>query len=245
MKITGYTGSSGRFSPLRHTVHDPVGDGGDGLLGHLRPIDLGQVRGDLAVGEPCGGQRDHQVIHAGQAPLPLGHELRLERGLPIPRHLDLHRAGLGQHRLGPLAVAGVLTVAADRVVLAIAEMVIHLALQSGLDDHLGQPAQQPAFARQLQPLSPSPLAQLANQLLIQVYRIVHNISHRCLLLLRSYTVICTAPPAEQPSRNESGRCVRPPGSPKRSWPDGRTSTGPTTPRSIVWARAVRVGRGGA
>jgi hypothetical protein len=203
MKITGYTGSSGRFSPLRHTVHDPVGDGGDGLLGHLRPIDLGQVRRDLAVGEPPGRQRDHQIIHAGQAPLPLGHELRLERGLPIPRHLDLHRAGLGQHRLGPLAVAGVLTVAADRVVLAIAEMVIHLALQSGLDDHLRQPAQQPAFARQLQPLGPSPLGQLPNQLLIHAippvghspgHLLLPHISHWCLLHLRSYTVEITVPP---------------------------------------------------
>jgi len=35
--------------PFGHFVHDPLGDRGDRLLGHLRAVDLGQVRGDL----PC------------------------------------------------------------------------------------------------------------------------------------------------------------------------------------------------
>ena len=51
-----------------------------------------------------------------------GDHLR-ERALPIPRHLDLHRArGVGQHRLRPPAIAGVAPVAALHGVLAIAEV---------------------------------------------------------------------------------------------------------------------------
>ena len=35
MKITGYTESSGPVLPFGHTLHHPIGDRGDGLLGHL------------------------------------------------------------------------------------------------------------------------------------------------------------------------------------------------------------------
>jgi hypothetical protein len=37
--------------------------------------------------------------------LALADDLRLERAVPIPRHLDLDRADLGQHRLAAAAVA--------------------------------------------------------------------------------------------------------------------------------------------
>lgn len=37
--------------PFGHAVRDLVGDGGDGLLGHLSPMDLGEMSGDLPVGE--------------------------------------------------------------------------------------------------------------------------------------------------------------------------------------------------
>jgi hypothetical protein len=45
-------------------------------------------------------------------------------------------------------------------------VVIQLAFQGALDDHLGQPAEQPALAGQPQPARPGPLGKLAQQLLI-------------------------------------------------------------------------------
>jgi transposase len=70
----------------------------DRLLRHLRTVDLSQMRGNLTMGQPLGRQRDHQIIHPGQPPLPLTHDHRLERGLPIPRHLNLHRTSLSHQR---------------------------------------------------------------------------------------------------------------------------------------------------
>ena len=160
------------------------------------------------MGEPLGRQRDHQVIHPRQPALPLADQLRAEAAVPVPGHVDLHRAGLGEHRLSAHAVAGVAAVAAGRVVLAVAEMIIHLALHRGLDDPLRQPSQQPTLAGQLQALRPRPVRELLHQLLIN--RVGHinrspadrhlsfHISHRCLLRLRSYTVEGTVPPGEVP-----------------------------------------------
>ena len=64
------------------------------------------------------------------------------------------------------AVAGIAAVAAFRVMLAIAEMVVQLAFQGALDDHFGQLAQQPALTGQLQPAGAGPLGELAQHLLI-------------------------------------------------------------------------------
>ena len=70
--------------PLGHAFHHLVGDGGDGLLGDLGAVDLGQVRGDLPVGEALRRQRQHHLVHAGQPPLPLPDDLRLEAALHDP-----------------------------------------------------------------------------------------------------------------------------------------------------------------
>jgi hypothetical protein len=68
----------------------------------------------LPGGQALGDQRDHQVIHAPHAALPLGHDLRGKRGVPVPGHLHLDRARLGEHGLGPVPVAGVPAVTAGR-----------------------------------------------------------------------------------------------------------------------------------
>jgi hypothetical protein len=65
-----------------------------------------------------------------------------------------------------VAVAGIAAIAARQVMAAITEMIIQLAFQGTLHHHLGQPAQQPALAAQLQPAGPGPLGQLPQQLLI-------------------------------------------------------------------------------
>jgi hypothetical protein len=78
MKITGYTGSKGRFSPGRHPLHHPISNSGNGLLRHLSAVDLREVRGNLTVGQPLRRSRDHQIIDSGDPPLPLRHDHRLE-----------------------------------------------------------------------------------------------------------------------------------------------------------------------
>jgi hypothetical protein len=57
------------------------------------------VGGDLTRVQPARGQRQHQLVDTVQPALPLTHDLRLERTVPIPGHLDLDRADLRQHRL--------------------------------------------------------------------------------------------------------------------------------------------------
>jgi hypothetical protein len=172
-----------------------VGDRSDRLLGDLRAIDLGQVRGDLPVGQPFRRQGNHHILDPGQPPLPFSDDFRLETGIPVPRHGNLHRTRLGEHRLRAVAVTGIAAVTARGIVLAVAEMVIQLALQGALDHHLGQAAQQPALAGQLQPVRAGPLGELPQQLLIGrrqlrpgLVPVLCHVSHWCLLRFGSYTV---------------------------------------------------------
>ena len=98
-----------------------------------------------------------------------------------------------------MTITGIAAIAACRVVLAIAEMVIQLAFQGALDHHLGQPAQQPALTGQLQPAGAGPLGKLAQHLLVgrgepapawsPVVTSVTGVSFR----LRSYTIEIYSP----------------------------------------------------
>ena len=84
--------------------------------------------------------------------------------------------------------------------LAVAEVIVQLALQRALDDHLRQPPQQAALAGQLQPAGAGPLGELAHQLLvgrrqlhlIPTWSVVTSVIW-CLLRLGSYTVEITVP----------------------------------------------------
>jgi hypothetical protein len=181
--------------PFRHAFHHPVGDRGNSLLRHLRAIDLGQVRADLPVGQPFRRQGNHHLLHPGQPPLPFGDDFRLETRIRVPRHQELHWPSPGEHGLGPVPIAGIAAITAGRVMLAVAEVVIQLALQGTLDHHLGQPAQQPALAGQLQPAAAGPLGKLPQQLLIGSRELrsvlvmtARHVCHWCLLRLGSYTV---------------------------------------------------------
>jgi hypothetical protein len=102
----------------------------------------------LTGGQPLGGERDDQLIHPGQAPLPLGHDLRFEAAVAVAGHLDPDRADLGQHRLAPVPVAGVAPVPAGGVVAFVAEVIGELPLQGRLDQPLGQLRQQSTLAGQ-------------------------------------------------------------------------------------------------
>ena len=122
------------------------------------------MRRDLTRREPAGSERQHDLVHAGQPPLPLLDDLRVERPVPISRHVDLDRADLGQNRLRPGAVAGVL---ADRVpVLLVAKMLGHLRLKRRLEDSLREPVQQPIGADEVNALFLGLLQQLLRELLL-------------------------------------------------------------------------------
>jgi hypothetical protein len=152
--------------PLHHAVHDLVGEGGDGLLGDLRPVDLGQVSGDLAMSEALRCERQDHLVDSGQPPLPLPDDLRLERARGVTRDLALDRPDVGQHGLGPAPVAGVAAAPAAGIVLLIAEVISDLTLQGRFQDPLGQLLQQPTLPGQLPPLRSGPLHQHRDQLLI-------------------------------------------------------------------------------
>jgi hypothetical protein len=126
----------------------------------------------LAGGQALRGQRDDQLVHPGQAPGALGYDLGFEAAVPVAGHLDLDRADLGQHRLGPAAVAGVPAIAAVRVVLVVAEVIGEFALERGLDQPLGQRSQQPAVAGQRQPALAGPSDQTVDQLLVDCIQAV-------------------------------------------------------------------------
>lgn len=169
----------GPVLPLHHRLDDLVGDATDRLFRHRRAIDLGEVRRDLTRGEPFRCERQHQTVHTGQATLPLPDDLGLERAVAVAGHVDLDRADLGHHRLGPDPVAGVPPVAADRVVGLVTEMIAHLDLERRLDDLLGQAAQQTPRAHQRDPFRPGPVHQLPSELLTRgpVPRLPHPWSY--------------------------------------------------------------------
>ena len=126
-------------------------------------VHLGQVGFHLAGREALGGERDDHRVDPVQAALTLAHRLRVEAAVPIPRHLDLDRADLGEHRLRTGPVAAVAMVAAIRSVLLIAEVLVHLDFQAGLEDLLGQPGQQTARPDQIDPVGTRLLDELLGQ----------------------------------------------------------------------------------
>ena len=83
----------------------PVGDPRDGLFGHRRPMISAKWAEISPVVRPLGVQGQDDLVHLALA---FRDHLGFERPSPIPRHVDLHRAGVGrQDRLGPRPVADV------------------------------------------------------------------------------------------------------------------------------------------
>jgi hypothetical protein len=121
---------------------------------------------DLPGRQPAGGQGQHDLIDPDQPTLPLLHDLRIEARVGVPGDVDLDRADLGQHRLGPDPVTGVAAVPADRIVLVVTEMPGHLLLERGLQHPLGQLVQQPLRADQLDSLFLGLRQKLLGQLLL-------------------------------------------------------------------------------
>jgi hypothetical protein len=169
--------------PGLHLLDHLAGDPRDGLLAHRRAVDLGEVRGDLPGGQALGIQRQDDLVDPGQPPLPLLHDLRLERPGPVPRHVDLHLAGrLGQHRLRSRAVPHVPRLGPGQAVLLMPQVLGDLLIQRRLQHRFGQLLQQPVRAGQGQALLPGPAHQLPGRRLFG--------GRFRLLLARSHIVQC-------------------------------------------------------
>jgi hypothetical protein len=98
IRITGYTGSSGRdcqafISPTTASMTLETSSADLGV------VHLGQVGGDVAGGHSLGVNDNHGLIEPGQAPLMLGNHGRLERPGPVPGHRQRDLTDIGADRL--------------------------------------------------------------------------------------------------------------------------------------------------
>jgi hypothetical protein len=148
MNTTGYTRSSGRFS---HSASSPSTRS---VIFEIvsREIDVEYTSArwalDLTGRQAFRGERDDHRVDPVEPALTLADRLRLERPVTIAWVVDHHRADLGDHCLRASPVTRVATVAAVSGVLRVTEMLFHLDFEAGLEDLLGQIAQQTARAHQ-------------------------------------------------------------------------------------------------
>ena len=104
----------------------------------FRPVNLFEMGFDLAARHPTRIQRDDFIVEAVEAGLTFLDELRREAGVAVSRHLNLELAALATDGFRRLAVAGIAGVSAGGVMLFVAKMVGHLALQRPLHHCLSQ-----------------------------------------------------------------------------------------------------------
>ncbi len=180
---------------------------GDGVLGDAGAVDLGQMRGDLPGRQALRRQRQHDPVDATQAALPLAHDRRLKAAVAIPRDFKLDRAGLGEHRLGPRAIAGVPAVAAGRIMLAVAQVRIQLPLKRRLQHQLGQLLQQTTLTADRHSVGLCPSHQLGHHLSIHHRRHRHGlrltlVTHRCTTLHFGQLHRCSYRPARSTTETQ-------------------------------------------
>src|SRR5690606_22375585 len=93
--------------PGQDLLRDLVDDLGDRLVRNVGPDRRRKVKLYVTQGHSTGIQGDDHVIEPAEATGALGHQPRSERAVTITRHIQRHRAGLGLHRLGRSAIAGI------------------------------------------------------------------------------------------------------------------------------------------
>jgi hypothetical protein len=69
------------------------------------------------------------IVDLPEPPRPFWHDLRLERAIPVVRHLDRDRTVGRGDRLAPAVVSRVARAGAGRIIAGVAELVGHLGLQ--------------------------------------------------------------------------------------------------------------------
>src|SRR6187200_3262343 len=88
---------------------------------------------DVAGREPAGVERQDHLVDLPEPPRPFRHDLRLERAIPVARHVDRDRSIRSGNRLASTAITGVARTDAGGVIAGIAELVGHLGLQGALN----------------------------------------------------------------------------------------------------------------
>ena len=120
--------------PSGDLVSDHVGHRRYQRGGNLGPVNLRQVRVNVPRSHPAGVKREDHVINGPDAPLSFRHDLRLELGLPVPRHRKPHRARRRRNRLPEGAVPGITGSVSRRVAFRITQMIVHFRAQRPLDN---------------------------------------------------------------------------------------------------------------
>jgi hypothetical protein len=110
--------------------------------GRLDAVHLAQVRLDVAGRHSPRVQRQDHVVEVPDTTGTLRHDNRLERTVPVTRHLDVDRPVTRRHRLRRLPVPGIPRAVAGRVAGLVPEMVRHLDLQGAFEDRFRHLVQQ-------------------------------------------------------------------------------------------------------
>ena len=126
--------------PRGHFGDDPIGHRADQIGRDLHGVHLREEALNLAHGHPARIERQDLVVEAGEAPLVLGDQPRLEGALAIARHVERERAVVGQDRLAARPVAMIRGVLRLGAAGRIAQMMRELAAQRPLDDRFLEPA---------------------------------------------------------------------------------------------------------
>ena len=93
---------------------------------------------DIPGAQALGVEGEDLVVHLGQAGLALADKLRLERAVAITRRLDGDLSVLPFEALGGIAIAIVTGPAALWGVFLVAQVLVHLGIERGLDGELDQ-----------------------------------------------------------------------------------------------------------
>ena len=104
---------------------------------------------DVPGGHPPPVHGNDLVVEAFEPPLMFPDDLRLELAVPVPGDIDLQIALVSQESFLAFSVSGIAAVPAGRVVLGIAEMLIHLGTHGFFYDFLTKQFEQSVLAGDL------------------------------------------------------------------------------------------------
>jgi len=92
-------------APRVNVLEYRVGDQADRVAADLGAVELGQMRGDVADGQPAGVEPEDLLVQAGQPGGALGQNLRLEAALVVVWCFDLYWVQVILHCFGGAFVA--------------------------------------------------------------------------------------------------------------------------------------------